>query len=120
MGSCDATGDVQYTHGSRGRRDDGDVFSLHGDGPGDVELGGQLPHHHIPEEAEKTCGHVTRSALDDPPRGTKRYHRQDRSGLTVSMLTAVSSHADDAFQTFSQKTEVCFVFCLLNLLIHLV
>lgn len=30
----------QYVHGSWGCWDDGDVFSLHGDGPGDVELGG--------------------------------------------------------------------------------
>lgn len=39
----------QNIHGSGGCRNDGDVFRFHGDGPGDVELGGQLPHHHIPE-----------------------------------------------------------------------
>lgn len=37
-----------YSHAPRGGGDDGDVLSLHGDGPGDVEVGGQLPHHHVP------------------------------------------------------------------------
>lgn len=37
-----------YSHASRGGGDDGDVLSLHWDGPRDVEVRGQLPHHHVP------------------------------------------------------------------------
>ena len=44
---------MQYIHGSGGCWDDGDVFSFHGDGPGDMELGGELSHHHVPEEVER-------------------------------------------------------------------
>lgn len=43
-----------YSHAPRGGGDDGDVLSLHGDGPGDVEVGGQLPHHHVPGDTPRS------------------------------------------------------------------
>lgn len=52
-GACGRSSDSKgqacgYSHASRGGGHDGDVFSLHGDGPRDVEVRGQLPHHHVP------------------------------------------------------------------------
>lgn len=60
----------RYSHGPRGGGDDGDVLGLHGDGPGDVEVGGQLPHHHVPAERTLLTIRVNwyRSAsIDHPP-----------------------------------------------------
>lgn len=59
-----------YSHGPRGGGDNGDVLSLHGDGPGDVEVGGQLPHHHVPAETALLTIRVDRyrwASIDHPP-----------------------------------------------------
>lgn len=59
-----------YSHGPRGGGDDGDVLGLHGDGPGDVEVGGQLPHHHVPVERTPLTIRVDRYRsvpIDHPP-----------------------------------------------------
>lgn len=49
LSRCRTERGFQYIHGPRGGGNDGDVLSLHGDGPRDVELRGQLPHHQVPD-----------------------------------------------------------------------
>lgn len=59
-----------YSHGPGGGGDDGDILGLHRDGPGDVEVGGQLPHHHVPAERTLLTIRVDRyrsASTDHPP-----------------------------------------------------
>lgn len=70
MGGAPAGSCSGYLHGPGGGGDDGDVLGLHGDGPGDVEVGGQLPHHHVPAERTLSAIRVDRdrsASLDHPP-----------------------------------------------------